>query len=223
MMSQQAAHHRLGDLFHAVLQPHRSRRRSQITTTITIQIIMSSGSPSMPLKMPPTSSGGPADELAASHLHKVDEHPAADGGIEHHQQVVAEHGAVSIQVPFGALGLEHVERAGRALLAGAADRELHHHDRQAEDDEEEQVDQHERRAAVLSRDVGEPPDVADPDGAARRNQQEAEPRRKFFPLHKNTSVPAGPCSAGDFRLRGLQIVHKVYHKGFPTKCQLIGG
>lgn len=28
-----------------------------ITTTITIQIIMSSGSPSMPLKMPPTSSG----------------------------------------------------------------------------------------------------------------------------------------------------------------------
>lgn len=65
-------------------------------------------------------------------------------------------------------------------------------DRQAEDDEEEQVDQHERRAAVLSRDVGEPPDVADPDGAARRDRS-GRPPRSARPISR--ASPSG-CGAG---------------------------
>ena len=72
------------------------------------------------------------------------------------------------------------------LFAGRpAHGELHHHDGQAQDDEEHEVHQHERRAAVLSGNIGEAPYVADADGTPGRNEQKAQPRGKFFSFFHN--------------------------------------
>ena len=85
-------------------------------------------------------------------------------------------------MPFGTLGLKRVVAAGNALLAGATGGELHYQDRQAKDEKEHQVHEDERTAAVLTRDIGETPDIAQADGAACAHQDEAEPRGELFAL-----------------------------------------
>ena len=98
--------------------------------------------------------------------------------------------------------LQRVERRRRALLAGTAHGELHHHDGQAQDDEEYEVHQHERRAAVFARDVGEAPHVAQTDGAPRGNQDEAQTRAEPFAL--------GDARSGHVRRAGpLAVAHTI--------------
>ena len=88
-------------------------------------------------------------------------------------------------MPFGARRLQHAE-ADRAAFAGRpAHGELHGHDGQAQHDQEKQVNKHERRAAVLSGNIGEAPYVADADGTPGRNEQKAQPRGKFFSFFHN--------------------------------------
>jgi len=79
-------------------------------------------------------------------------------------------------MPFRSFRLQDIERHRSAAHARAADGKLGDHDGQAENGEEDEIDQHERRAAIHSRDVREAPDVAEADGAAGRDQDEAQPR-----------------------------------------------
>ena len=131
--------------------------------------------------------GVQAHKVALEHLDEVQDEPAGDGGVEHHEQVVARHAEPAVPVPLGALWLQLLEGAQDALLAGPAHGELHDHDGQAHDDQEKQVHQHQGSAAVLAHDVGETPHIAQADGAAGRDQDEAQPGRKFFSLQN--SVP----------------------------------
>ena len=123
-----------------------------------------------------------ARELPGCALHHEGEHPAGNGGVEHHEQVVADQAKPLDAVPLSTLGLERVVAAGDALLAGAAGGELHHQNRQAEDEKEHQVHEDERAATVLTGDIGEAPDVAQADGAACAHQDEAEPRGELLAL-----------------------------------------
>ena len=77
-------------------------------------------------------------------------------------------------MPLRPLGLQLVIRPRNRPARRAADRKLHGHDRQAEADQEDQIQQNERRAAVLARDVRKPPHVAQADRTARRNQDKAQ-------------------------------------------------
>ena len=77
-------------------------------------------------------------------------------------------------------GLQDVEGLGGRTLGGAADGELHDHDGQSQDDEENEVKHNEGRPAVLAGDVGEAPHVAQADGAAGRNEDEAEAAREVL-------------------------------------------
>ena len=120
---------------------------------------------------------------AADRQVEVVQHPAAYGGVEHHQQVVADHRQIAVDVPLAARLLERLIRPHRAFLAGAADSELHRHDRQAEDEQEQHIAHDKRAAAVLADHPRELPYVAHTDGAACRQQDEAKARAESFSLH----------------------------------------
>ena len=64
-------------------------------------------------------------------------HPSADGGVKHHQQIVADHGNVAVNVPPTPIGFQLLVQAHRTLLTGSAQGELDGHHRHAEDDQEE--------------------------------------------------------------------------------------
>lgn len=131
-----------------------------------------------------------AHKVAPHHLDKVVQQPAGDGGIEHHEQIVARDAEAAIPVPLGPFWFEHMERTGDALLAGTAHGELHDHNWQSHDEQKQQVDQYEGRAAVFSGDIGEPPHISQSDGTACGDQQEAQPGRKGFSLFQ-ISAPFG--------------------------------
>ena len=110
-----------------------------------------------------------------SHV-KIVQHPACNGGVEHHQQITADEGEIAVDVPLLARLFQRLIGAHRALAAGAAHCKLHGHNGQAQNDEEQQIEQHEGTAAALPRHIGKFPDVSDADGTARREQDEAQPR-----------------------------------------------
>ena len=70
-----------------------------------------------------------------------------------------------------------------ASLGGAAHGELHGHDRQAQHYQADKIDQNEDGSAVLTGDIGEFPDVADTNGTACRQQDEAKTAAQMFSLH----------------------------------------
>ena len=102
------------------------------------------------------------------------QHPAADRRVEHHQQIVADHRQITVDMPPAARLFQHLIGAYRAFLAGAADRELHRHDRQTEDEQEQHIAHDERAAAVLTDHPRKLPYVAHADGTACGKQDEAE-------------------------------------------------
>ena len=101
-----------------------------------------------------------ADKAAYSHFIEVIQHPAADGGIEHHEDDVTGDGAIFIKMPFRSLRLQHIEGFGSAAHAGTANGELCYHDRQAQQQQKAQIDKHEGSTAVLTCDEGEAPYVS---------------------------------------------------------------
>lgn len=91
-------------------------------------------------------------------------------------------------MPLRSLRLEHVERHGCTADARASDGKLCDHDGQAEDGQEDEIDEHERGAAILACDVREAPDIAESDGTARRDQDEAQARRKTSSFFQKLSL-----------------------------------
>lgn len=115
--NQQKRHHDFGDALNAVLESHTAdtegqkyshhhpeghgARRGQHIIEYAAHLIR-----------------GESLEGTGSYLKDIGNHPAAHGGIEHHQQVIAQHGQIALDVPFGAFGLQHMKAAGRGLPAG---------------------------------------------------------------------------------------------------------
>ena len=130
-----------------------------------------------------------ADKLAPEHFEYVRHHPSADGGIEHHQDVIAGDGDIAFNMPFRAFGFQYVETSGRGSLACPAHGKFHDHDRHAEDDKKDQIDDDKGGAAVFSRDVRKAPHVSQADGASCGNEDEAEAGSKTFSFfHKKVPL-----------------------------------
>ena len=110
--------------------------------------------------------GAKAFEGSGGHLEDIGNHPAADGGIEHHEKIVAGHGDIALDMPFGALWLQDVEASGGGFAAGAAYGKFHRHDGHTQDDQKDQVDQDEGCSAVFAGDIRKAPYVAEANGAA---------------------------------------------------------
>ena len=176
---EQRAHHDLRDALHAFLQAQAANKHAQYYNDGHVHEHLT-GTGEQRVEDLAALFRRDARELPGCALHHEGEHPAGNGGVEHHEQVVTDQAEPLDAVPFGALGLERVVAAGDALLAGATGGELHHQDRQAEDEKEHQVHKDERAATVLTGDIGEAPDVAQADGAACAHQDEAEPRGEFL-------------------------------------------
>ena len=85
-------------------------RKSTEATTRIMKTVIEPGLAQNDRKSCPADPGGiHAFKLSECHFEEIQKHPAADGGVEHHQQIVSSHGSVSIQVPFGALGLQNIK------------------------------------------------------------------------------------------------------------------
>lgn len=107
-----------------------------------------------------------AVECSCERVGEVAQHPAADNGVEHHEQPVAGDHEGGVPVPGFLIGYEFLVQAGGGCLGGPAHGEFHGHDGQAQDHEKEQVKEQEDAASVGACHVGEFPDVADADGTA---------------------------------------------------------
>ena len=71
--------------------------------------------------------------------------------------------------------------------AAAAHRQLHGENGHAHDQQKQQVKQHEHTAAVGAGNIRELPHIADTDGTAGTDQQEAQSGFKAFSFHKKPS------------------------------------
>ena len=88
-----------------------------------------------------------------------------------------------MDVPLG-LGLfERLVGEDRALAARAADGQLHRQHGNAHDEQAQNVKENKIAAAVFARHIGEAPDIADADGAARADEQEAQTGAERFAFH----------------------------------------
>ena len=68
-------------------------------------------------------------------------------------------------MPLGARLFQVIEGAGDTATAATTQRKFRHEDREPEEQQEAKIGQHECRTAVLACNIGETPDVAQPDGA----------------------------------------------------------
>ena len=84
-------------------------------------------------------------------------------------------------MPLRALRLQRIKRHRRTADTRAAHGKLRNHDGQTQDGQEYQLNQHERRATVLTRDIRETPNVAKADSTASRHQDKAQTGRKTSP------------------------------------------
>ena len=66
----------------------------------------------------------------------------------------------------------------RTFPAGSSHSQLHGKHRQTHNHQKDQIQQHKQAAAILPHHKGEPPDIADADGAASADQQKAQPGLK---------------------------------------------
>ena len=115
-----------------------------------------------------------AQQTAVGRIHKIPQHPAGDGGVEHHQNIAARHGYIAVGPPFFILGYQHMIHPDGTLLTGTAHGKLHGQHRQAHDQQEKQINQHKSAAAILSGHIGKLPDVAHTDGTACAEENETE-------------------------------------------------
>jgi len=100
------------------------------------------------------------------------QHPTGDGGVEHHQNHVAEQTDVAVPAPVSA-GLQRLIHFQGAFLGGASHGEFHGQNGDTQDQQEEQVDHDERAAAILPGHPREFPYIADADGATGAEENEA--------------------------------------------------
>ena len=178
---EQRAHHHLRHALHALLHAHAADEHTEKHDEGHIYEHLARAGQEVVENLAALGRGH-ARQLARGALHHEGEHPPGHRGVEHHEQVVACKPNPLDAMPFGARRLKHIVAACDALLAGAPRGKLHHEDWQAENGKKHQVQQDERAAAVLARDIGEAPDVAQADGTARAYQDEAQARGEFLAL-----------------------------------------
>ena len=82
-----------------------------------------------------------------------------------HDAVVAQETPLGVERPVGSHGI---------AVRGASDREFGHHDGQSQQQDAENVNYQKSSAAVVSGDIGEPPDISQPHGTSGRDEHGAQ-------------------------------------------------
>ena len=113
-------------------------------------------------------------ELSLGCGEEILNHPAPYRGVEHHQQIVSDHGHIAMNIPFAPLGGQRMIDANRALSAGTAQGKFNGHNGDSHDQQEKQIEQDKRAASILSYHVRKLPDISDPDGTAGTEQNKAQ-------------------------------------------------
>ena len=152
-------HHNLGDAFNAVANAHVADAEAEHddnchVTGHSCRVLQQSTENTF------DALSVKAGKITDSHFIEKIKHPAADGGVEHHQDDVAGNSYIFEQMPFSSLRLQCVEGFCRTASAGAADSEFRYHDGQAQQQKEAQVDEHKGCTAILTCDERKAPDVA---------------------------------------------------------------
>ena len=152
-------HHNLGDAFNAVAYTHVADAEAEHDDDCHVaghscRVLQQSAENALYTLCVQTG------KITDSHFIEEIKHPAADGGVEHHEDDVAGNSYIFEQMPFSSLRLQCVEGFCRAASAGAADSEFRYHDGQAQQQQEAQVDEHKGCAAILACDERKAPDVA---------------------------------------------------------------
>ena len=88
-----------------------------------------------------------------------------------------------MNVPFGAGLFQRFIGENGTLVACAADSQLHCQYRNAHNEQAQNVEENKIAAAVFARYVGKAPDIADADGAAGADEQEAKTGTEGFAFH----------------------------------------
>ena len=109
--------------------------------------------------------GSLEEVCVGDHLVEVIEHPARDHRVERHQYVVRRNQRELGPVPLGARLFQVIEGTGDTATAATTQREFCHENREPQEKQEAKIGQHKSRTTVLACNIGETPDVAQPDGA----------------------------------------------------------
>jgi len=131
---------------------------------------------------------------ARQHAHRVPckgQRPPADHAIERDDKKTRHDAEVADHAPPGRRALDLGDLAPcprRVCAAGPSHRHFGNHERQADDEHGGNVKQDKRTPAVLTRKIGEAPQVAEPDRKADRGDQEHQSRRPALAI--GISAPA---------------------------------
>ena len=112
-----------------------------------------------------------AGQLARERVDRILGRPARDHEVEAQDEEGGQHAVVADEAPAA---VERVVSAHGIAARRAADGELGHHDGESQQQYATYIYQQEGSAAVLSGDVGEAPDVAQPYGAPGGDQHGAQ-------------------------------------------------
>ena len=93
-------------------------------------------------------------------------------------------------MPFCTFRLQHVKRKGCTALAGASYSKFHYYNRKTKDQEKCQIDQYKGSSTVSSYNVRKSPHIAQTNGTACWDQDEAKSGRKFFTFHWKYKPPS---------------------------------
>ena len=133
--------------------------------------------------------GGHTIKGARSGLDEVVHHPARHVVVEHHENDAAHQADDTVEVPLGLGRLQLAEHDRGGFLGGATHGELHGHNGNTQHHQAGDIDQYEDGAAVLAHHPGEFPHIADADGTACGEENEAEAASETITRHK--MVPFG--------------------------------
>ena len=180
----QCCHHDLGDPLYTLLQAHGQNKKAHNDgyghkaplTDGRSHHIAEFGSDSLRIQ---------AFKGSGRRRKEILDHPAADDGIKHHQNIVAGHRGIAVQVPETALWLQPSIHGHRTDLTGPSHGKFHGHYRDTHDCQKNQINQDKGASAVLAHQPGKLPDISDTDGTSCRQQNKAQTASQLFTFFQN--------------------------------------
>ena len=150
-------------------------------------------------------SGQPA--LPGQVDHDVARDPAANDRVVGHDQHRDQKSQNPQKTPLRA----HLGISPDGILAGpAADCDVAGQKRKTESESQDQINQNEKAAAVLGRQIGEAPEIADADRAAGRRHDEADLAGEAVLLVRVAARGAACCRLGVVFCHSYSLLHLVY-------------
>ena len=180
---QQRQHHELGDALKAVLQAEAANKEARNDDKLRPEAHLAGVCQHFAENIADGLGVHAAAERAGQEFPEINDHPAGDGGVVHHQQEAADQAEPAVDVPLLSGLFQLAVGQHGAFASCAADGQLHRQNRHAHDQQADQIQEDKESAAVFAGDIGKAPDIADADGAARADEQKPEAGTEGFALH----------------------------------------